>query len=353
MKKSFISVAVASVLAVASVSAMAAPSFYGRLDLAATHADKGFTTQSGDSGYGFESNFSHLGVKGSESLAAGYDVIYQMEFGVNNTNGDAKNAITARNTFLGLKTNYGTALVGRNDSVFKQSLGGLDMFASTNAAIDRLVAGQGRQGDGLWYYSPKIANLVTVNGTFVAKSNQSAESQDNTRGQQYALDVTLGDKALKQQNFYAAAAYMHDIDSTEAYRILGQVKLADFKLGGMFQNTKSQAFTNLKGNSYYINLGYNLNGVNLKLGYGMDESGLGKYFQNAVESQQATNGSFSPAAISDVNVENINIGADYRLAKSTMVYGQFAHYTGDYKVSSVKQDLSDDNVISFGVRYDF
>ena len=51
--------------------------------------------------------------------------------------------------------------------------------------------------------------------------------------------------------------------------------------------------------------------------------------------------------------KNFNVGADYRLAKSTMVYGQYAMYRGDHVVAGNKVDLQDDNVFSVGARYDF
>ena len=107
-----------------------------------------------------ENNFSLLGVKGTEKIADGYDVVYQMEFQVENTSGSG-DVFKARNTFLGLKNNAGTVLVGRNDTVFKQAEGNVDVFGNTNADIDRLVSAQTRSADGVWYYSPKIANLVT------------------------------------------------------------------------------------------------------------------------------------------------------------------------------------------------
>ncbi|MCL1035788.1 porin [Shewanella corallii] len=342
MKKSFISASIASVLAMASASALAAgPDFYGRLDLAVTNADNGTTTMNGKEGTVFENNFSHIGVKGSEKIADGFDIIYQMEFGVDNTTTSGK-TFSARNTFLGLKTNAGTVLVGRNDHVFKQTEGGVDLFGNTNADIDRLIVGQERVADGIWYYSPKIADLVTLNATYLLKDNQT-----DTEEQQYALSATLGDKKLKAHNYYVAAAYMDGIANVEAYRVVGQVKLADFKLGGLFQNTESKEFSNMEGNSYFVNAAYNLNGVNLKAEYGKDEAGLGKYFQNSIGNAA------DQATFSDVNVQSITVGADYRLAKSTLIYGHYAMYEGDYKMAGAKVDLSDDNVFTVGVRYDF
>ncbi|MBV7316998.1 porin [Shewanella sp. NIFS-20-20] len=119
MKHNVISATIASLLALSSASAMAeGPNFYGRLDLSVTNSDTGATTQNGKEGTVLENNFSLLGVKGSEQLTDGIDVIYQMEFQVENTTVEGgNNPFKARNTFLGLKTDYGTALVGYNGVV--------------------------------------------------------------------------------------------------------------------------------------------------------------------------------------------------------------------------------------------
>lgn len=347
MKKTLISATVASVIALASSSAMAAgPDIYGRIDVAATHAQtKGSlqTSTSGVNGGGsyFENNFSNIGLKGSEKLNEQMTVLYQMEFGVDNMGADkASSPFNARNTFLGLQTNYGTALVGRNDPVFKQTEGNVDAFGNTSADMDRLVAGQGRVGDGLWYYSPKIANLVTLNATYLMKSNQLV-----ARGRtQYALSATLGDAKLTNQNFYAAAGLNKAINNVDAYRLVGQMKLADFTVGGLYQHSKSAQFANLDGNSYIASIKYNLNGVNLKAQYGYDGAGLGNYAKN-LGLQKAGN--------HDFNINQMDLGADYKLAKSTMIYGQYSLYQGHYKIANTKVDLKDDNVFTFGVRYDF
>ncbi|MBV7316999.1 porin [Shewanella sp. NIFS-20-20] len=341
---------IAALTALASTSALAAePNFYGRLDLATTHSDTGFTTQNKKSGTVLENNFSYLGVKGSESIANGLDIVYQMEFQVENTGLEGnKTPFKARNTFLGLKTTHGTVLIGRSDPVFKQSEGNVDMFGNTNADIDRLIAGQGRVADGIWYYSPKFADLVTFDATYLMADNY------NTSKAQYALGATLGDKGFKAQNYYVAAAYMDGIENIEAYRVVGQVKCNDFKFGGVFQHTESQTYANLEGNTYFVNAAYYLNGVNLKVQFGQDDSGLGGYIKNlvAAETSTSTDSKAFFEAITDVSLTNISVGADYRVAKSTLVYGQFAHYSGELSQSSLKTDL-DDSVLSVGVRYDF
>ncbi|QSX40398.1 porin [Shewanella cyperi] len=343
MKKTLISASVASVLTLASFGALAdGPDFYGRLELAVTNTDASSTLQSGthnatagESGTFLENNFSNVGVKGSEKIADGIEALYQMEFQVENTSSSG-DTFKARNTYLGFKTAAGTVLVGRNDTVFKQSEGGVDLFGNTNADIDRLLGGQTRSADGVWYYSPKIADLFTINATYLFEDNNGAD--DN----QYALSVTVGDKALKKDNFYAAAAYNKGISGLDAYRGVAQVKLGEFKLGGLYQHTEKATDSSVDGDSFFINLVYDLNGVNLKAEYGQDDAGFGKYFKSL--------GGVSGA---DVDVQNIVLGADYRVSKSTLLFGHYAMYEGEYEVDGAKVDLKDDNVFTVGVRYDF
>ena len=168
-------------------------------------------------------------------------------------------------------------LVGRNDTVFKQAEGGVDIFGNTNADIDRLISAQTRTADGVWYYSPKIAGLVTLNANYQFDDNDTTAKSSESL---YALSATLGDSKLKEQNYYVAVAYNNGIDTVDAYRGVAQVKLGQFKVGGLFQNSESVINDAIEGNTYYVNVSYDLNGVNLKAEYGVDEAGFGSYYKN-------------------------------------------------------------------------
>ncbi|MCE9679277.1 porin [Shewanella sp. AS1] len=348
MKKSVISASIASVLTLASFGALAdGPNFYGRLELALTNSDTGVTTQERKEGTVIENNFSLVGVKGTETIADGFDMVYQMEFGVENTS-SSSTIFTQRNTYLGVKTAAGTVLVGRNDTVFKQSEGAIDMFGNTNADIDRLVGAQTRSADGIWYYSPKIADLITVNATYLMTDNNQAGVAD--ADDQYALSVTVGDKGFKAQNFYVAGAYNKGISGIDAYRAVAQVKFGDFKVGGLFQSSESVAAGSDANNTYFVNAAYNLNGVNLKVQFGIDEAGFGRYYGGV---NPVTDANGTKVIQDDISVTNLTVGADYRIAKSTMVFAHYAMYEGEHSVAGLKTDLEDDNVFSVGVRYDF
>lgn len=352
MKKTVLSATILSTLAVTSFSALAdGPNFYGRADLAFTNSDAGIATQNQKDGTVIENNFSWLGVKGTEKINNDLEVIYQMEFGVSNFD-NSGSTFAARNTFLGLKTVAGTALVGRNDTVFKAAEGGFDIFGNTNSDIDLLAAGQSRTADGISYYSPKIADLVTFNATYLVEDNYvSYENEERIdAGNMYALSATLGDKALKAQNYFLSAAYNDGIDDVKAYRGVAQVKLGDVILGGFYQNSEhvDEKYSNLEGDTYFVNAAYVMGNLKLKAMYGSDDSGLGKYVSRFVGNADGA----GMETVTNVDLQQFSVGADYRISKSTLFYGHYTKYDGDMQLNGVNQDLSDD-IFTVGMRYDF
>lgn len=352
MKKTVLSATILSTLAVTSFSALAdGPNFYGRADLAFTNSDAGIATQNQKNGTVIENNFSWLGVKGTEKINNDLEVIYQMEFGVSNFD-NSGNTFAARNTFLGLKTVAGTALVGRNDTVFKASEGGFDIFGNTNSDIDLLAAGQSRTADGISYYSPKIADLVTFNATYLVEDNYVKYDGEERidAGNMYALSATLGDKALKAQNYYLSAAYNDGIDDVTAYRGVAQVKLGNVILGGFYQNSEhvDEKYSNLEGDTYFVNAAYVLGNLKLKAMYGSDDSGLGKYVSRFVGDADGA----GMETVTNVDLQQFSVGADYRISKSTLFYGHYTKYDGDMQLNGVSQDLSDD-IFTVGMRFDF
>ena len=325
--------------------------FYGRLDLAITHSTNGDTTQNGKSGTLLENNFSNIGLRGHEGIAKLTKIIYQIEFQIENTssNGD-KDPLKASNTYLGLESEtLGTLLVGRNDTVFKQSEGSVDIFGNTNADIDRLVAGQTRGADAIWYYSPSLSNIFNINATYLVTDNNQADI-DNPK-EQYALNIIVGDKKLRQHQYYLGAALNKGIANVNAYRGVAQMKLGQWTLGSLYQYTQSQQSNeqNMKGHSYFLNVIYTINGLNLKAEFGADTSGLGKYFTRATQ----TNNDTDRSQFSDISVTQLTLGADYPLSQSTLLYGHMAKYQGHYKDAGTHIELEKDHVLTTGVRYNF
>lgn len=202
MNKKLISLAVAAAL-VAPAAAMAEATLYGKLNVSLDYASVknvvlpsyGFLrdpagnivldpagnptlvqTAPGEDfdGWGMSSSgyipgegrASRIGVKGSEDLGGGLKAIYQVEFGINlnDTNNNVINnadAITMRNSFVGLAGGWGTFLMGRHDTPLKISTAKLDLFADTMADYNGTVGFQDLRADNaVAYISPSWAGFT-------------------------------------------------------------------------------------------------------------------------------------------------------------------------------------------------
>jgi predicted porin len=342
--------AIATALAASAFTAKAQnPDIFGRVDLSLTHAEKSTTIQSGtnklltgQSGYYLENNSSFLGFKGIELFRHDIALLYHFETQVEDISGSG-NTFRTRNAFIGVDLALGKLLFGRNDTVFKQAEGNLDIFGNSNADIKSLTSGQTRVSDGLWYHSPKMANLLTLNANYLA------DNHPITADKQYALSMTLGDKNLMSHNFYLAGAYNHAIASIDAVRLVARVNITNFTLGSLWQTSTSKLDDSFAGQSYFANLAYDLNKLKLKAEYGRDTSGLGKYFKQISGFKPRAS---SPSGLSDIEVESITLGAEYRLYPSTLVSTHYALYEGSYFLMN-RVNLAPDRVFSVSVRYEF
>jgi predicted porin len=154
---------------------------------------------------------NRIGVKGSEDLGGGLKAVYQVEFGVNlsDTNTDVVNnadAITMRNSFVGLAGGWGTFLVGRHDTPLKISTGKLDLFSDTMADYNGTIGFQDLRADNaIAYISPsfsgfQVAAAVVAPGGATAGYDLSTESDSINEAWSIAAIYSNGP-------FYASAAY--------------------------------------------------------------------------------------------------------------------------------------------------
>lgn len=150
-----------ALLAPGSAVLAADADFYGRINLSVTDSDLGVAAQNGKAGTVLENNSSRIGVKGSEAIGEGLEVFYKLEFGVDNFDNSGK-TFKPRNTYIGVKTDFGAVSFGRNDSVFKTAEGTVDAFNGLNSDINQLLPGQDRFGDSVTFNSPKLGKLVTL-----------------------------------------------------------------------------------------------------------------------------------------------------------------------------------------------
>lgn len=162
MNKKLLMAAVASALVAAPVmSAQAAPTVYGKLNIGIASVDNGNDTDS--STLGVSDNASRLGVKGSEDLGGGLKAIYTWESTIDGDEG----AITGdRDVYAGLQGGWGSVRLGQFNSVYKSLSTGLEIFGDTVSDFTKIgdgtvsgLNGEGREDNQISYSSPDMSGF--------------------------------------------------------------------------------------------------------------------------------------------------------------------------------------------------
>jgi len=306
----------ASMICSATFPAIAASvDIYGRADLSVQSSDEGkgnFTE--------LKSNASRLGFKGTHSLNDELDVVYKAEFEVD-MDGDG-DVFKARNQYIGLRGIFGEVLLGKNDTMLKQSQGKVDLFSDLNGDIKTLWAGENRLGDSITYKSPMFQRFQ-LGFTYITEDEIEASDA-------FSMALIYGDKKLKKSTFFASVAYDSEVKGKtgdgavkgnfDTLRATISTKLAGVTLGLMLQNQEE------------VVSGVEMNGVMASAKYSIDNLTLKGQLQTAdYEDADSRSG--------------ITVGIDYKLAKSTKLY---AFYTSFDLDSAADQDY-----LAAGIQYNF
>lgn len=295
------SLAALTFLALTSNAAMADTTVYGKVNVTVQSSDDGT-----ESITEIKSNNSRLGFKGSQELEGGLEVVYQYEFGVDPADESGEANFKSRNQYVGLRGSFGEVLLGRNDTVFKQSQGKLDIFSDYEADIKVLWKGENRMSDSITYKSPKF-NGVQFGMTFVTD-----EDNDDSAT---SFSATYGDKALKKGKYYAAVAVDQEMKGYDATRLVLGAKVSDVKLGAMYQ-TQTEVDTGKDKDGFMVNAQYNLSGYNLKAQYQTMEDDSG-----------------------------VTVGVDRKLGKNTKLFGFYTTFNLDAE--------EDEKYLALGLEHKF
>lgn len=163
MKRQLLAVAIAAATLL-PLTAQAAPTVYGRLNLSVDYTDSDDTTNNAKDGiWELNSNSSRIGVKGNEKLTEEFTAVYKAEWGVQ---GDATvGDLNARERYLGLKHyQWGTVRLGNIDSPLKNAEDDIDVF-NDMARLDmgKFIYGQNRLENSINYVSPKFLDVFGAN----------------------------------------------------------------------------------------------------------------------------------------------------------------------------------------------
>jgi len=173
---------------------------------------KGWTLNKGFIGKGV-GHGNRIGIRGSEDFGGGLKAVYQIEIGIpianendyKMVNGD-KGGIRMRNSYIGVRGNFGTFLVGRHDTPFKMSTSKLDLFNETiNDYAGTLGFGDARVDNTIAYISPNVNGFqfaaAIVPGASSTFGGEKGNKSDGL-AEAYSIAATYWNGP-----WYASAAY--------------------------------------------------------------------------------------------------------------------------------------------------
>ncbi|QTR51636.1 porin [Candidatus Thiothrix anitrata] len=323
--KKLLAIAVAAAL-VAPAAAMADTTLYGKLHVSAGSVKDGDGANVKKRG-AVESHSSRIGVKGATALDNGMEATYGVELGVqldgdaeNVSNGTA-NGLTTRNTFVGLKGNFGEVRVGKHDTPAKLATAGMDVFADTYGDMNRIIEADAIRAENVVAYINKFGPVG-----FAYAHSTDVGGQDRNYNMDYTTDrrfntpllTTTDDGTVKADSIMVnysngpfVAALGHTAAKATHPTIVGSEKAkmtniglgykaeAGHKVNFIHETDKvTDAGGSEKAKSNLINGVYKIGNVDLKAQYGKTKVSGTDYSETLT-----------------------SVGVDYNLGKKTAIYG--------------------------------
>ncbi|MEN6669121.1 porin [Psychrobacter sp. B38] len=174
----------------------AAPEIYGKAFVTTDYSDTSVSTDNQPNRFDrvdsdnvqINSNFSRLGLRGSEALTDNTDLIYRLEYGIQ-IDGSGSDAFNSRDTYLGIKNkNFGELRVGRNTSVLGYAYGPMvaraywDNLGKTIPASNNIVSALNmidytRKDNSILWIAPQFDTLP-IDVVMQYATNEESEDRD-------------------------------------------------------------------------------------------------------------------------------------------------------------------------------
>ncbi|CUS40263.1 porin [Thalassolituus sp.] len=315
MKKLALSLAVAAApfIAQAETIEIEKPSFYGKLNVT-----QEFVQPENAGNYSqLNSNASRLGLKGKIALDHGLTGIYQVEYEVNaddGTESKSGNTLTQRNTFAGVKGEFGEVIVGMFDTPFKATQNKIDLFNDLRGDIKNVISNsENREANSVQYTSPNMGGAV------VTVDHINSENENTNNSLSTSVAYTL-------ENIYVAAAYDNEVEGEkiDAYRAVAQITIDAIQLGVLAEN---QDNADSSEDGWLASAQFKMNStVALKAQYGQSD-------------------------IREKGASTISLGADYKLAKTAKTFVYVTQEDSDNQTAMTK--VASATYIGGGLEYKF
>jgi predicted porin len=354
MKRKLLPLLVAAVSATVGGQALAgAPTVYGKVNVTLQKYDLerigGGAAIDEQDNWEMESNASRIGVKGDFEINENLSAIYKLEYEVAVDDGDADgDEFSQRNIYGGLQGPWGTLLAGKHDTPLKLAQGDVDRFNDLAIAdIKNIMVGENRQSNIVMYSTPSFsgfgATLAVMQG-----EDSGVDGDDDNDGIADAVSAAV---SYTNDTLYLALAHDKDVDTYDATRLVADVKLGNFKVGGIYQKAEhgsdanalkdiSDPIKDFGGNfeeqdAYLLSAEWKISGPwKLKAQYGYSES--------------------TPVAagLDDAEATLWALGLDYKLNDNSKIFAYYAmlESEGDTLISG---DSTEDSTIAIGYEIKF
>lgn len=329
MKRKSIAIALTGMLALPLwVSTASALEIYGK-----AHGSVDFSSNDEeavgqeDSTLAFSNNASRIGFKGDEKISDELTVTYQAETVIDMDSGGWGGG---RNTYIGLKGNFGEVRGGLHDSPYKSAT--YDMFSDTRADYNAIIGSingsvdfDERTPNTILYISPDMSGFqfqgAYILGNAAADDDlPDAEEPDNT-GMSLAGMYSKGPLSLSaaMETFGIQAAAGEPTDDAQAIKLgagwdLGQ----GTKLNVIFESAESGTTDESRDAIYFGAMHKMSDNTTLKLALGQADE---------LDSAEETGASY------------LALGVSHKLSKETELYALFASVSnddaGEYRLDGV------------------
>ncbi|MFZ5757520.1 MAG: porin [Pseudomonadota bacterium] len=311
MNKKLLALAIGAAVAMPVVAEAAGPTLYGKINvtLDSVETDTGVPATSTDV-WSLNSNASRLGVKGdAETGVTGLTGLYYAEYEIDAD--DGATPFKQRNIYAGLKGAFGTLKLGKMDTPLKEAQGKVDQFNDLAADIKNVMPGETRADNMIQYSSPKLADMFTVNLAVMPAENTNVDGEaGNEDGIADSISASV---VLESGAFYAALAMDQSMTSASAVdtftsgraditRLVGAYKTDAFEVGAIFQ-TAEEVGTGAasEDEAMFLSGAFVSGDWKFKAQYGVGEGD-----------------------VNDREKTMMAVGADYKLGKSTTVFGYYS-----------------------------
>lgn len=328
------------------VGAMAdAPTVYGRINLTAQQnstealqfvSASDTVTRTDSSTTTLENNASRLGFKGGEKFTdIGIDGFYQAEFAIYPDDGfEGTDTVRQRDIFLGLKGGFGAVQAGNFDTPLKKAQNKVDLFNDLQGDINNYITvNDYRRKNSVMYTTPKMSGFTGYIDVILSEGNSKEQDPINKeKGRDNAASLAL---SYENGGFYGAVAYDNNVvvvestgnlnNESQVYRLVAQYTLGAWQLGALYDNHDASTYTasgttlvekENQGSGWILSSQYTLGQWALKAQYGQSDILRG--------------------AEVDRDADVLSLGADYKLSKSTRLFGFYTTESADISWQKTK-----------------